>query len=72
MNCTQRNGVITGYRIRYFVSEEPQPIFLNVTSDSNATVTGLDEHLIHYISVAAINNIGIGPYSQEFSFYTSW
>ena len=72
VNCTQRNGVIVGYNIRYFIYKEPQPMFLNVTADdTNITIINLTEFCLNHISVAAINGNGIGPYSQEFSFYTS-
>ena len=71
VNCTQSNGVITGYNIQYHTNKEPQSVFLNVTVVTNVTITGLTEFRLYYIRIAAINNNGIGPYSQEFSFYTS-
>ena len=78
INCTQTNcssncnGVIIGYNIHYHPNKEPQSVFLNVTAVTNVTITGLTEFRLYYIRIAAINNNGIGPYSQEFSFYTSW
>ena len=71
VNCTQINGVIIGYNIQYHPNKEPQSVFINVTAVTNFTITGLTEFHLYYISIAAINNNGIGPYSQEFSFYTS-
>ena len=71
INCTLSNGMIIGYNIRYLTNKEPQSVFLNVTACTNVTITGLTEFRLYYIRIAAINNNGIGPYSQEFSFYTS-
>ena len=74
VNCAQRNGSITGYSIKYFTHDEPQqPIVHNVTgTTTNTTISDLTEvHSVYYISIAAINNNGIGPYSQELSFFTS-
>ena len=68
VNCS---GVINGYNIQYHSNKEPQSVFINVTEVTNFTITGLTEFHLYYISIAAINNNGIGPYSQEFSFYTS-
>ena len=71
INCTQTNGMIIGYNIQYLTNKEPQSVFLNVTTVTNVTITGLTEFRLYYIRIAAINNNGIGPYSQEFSFYIS-
>ena len=71
VNCTQINGAIIGYNIKYHPNKEPQSVFLNVTAVTNVAITGLTKFHLHYISIAAINKDGIGPYSQEFSFYTS-
>ena len=71
INCTQTNGMIIGYNIQYLTNKEPQSVFLNVTTVTNVTITGLTEFRLYYIRVAAINNNGTGPYSQEFSFYIS-
>ena len=70
INCTQINGVITGYNIQYHPNKEPQSVFINVTAVTNVTITDLTEFRLYYIRIAAINNNGMGPYSQEFSFYT--
>ena len=71
VNCTQSNGMIIGYNIQYHPNKEPQSVFLNVTAVTNVTITDLTEFHLYYIRIAAINNNGIGPYSNEFSFYTS-
>lgn len=71
VNCTQSNGMIIGYNIQYHTNKEPQSVFPNVAAVTNVTITDLTEFRLYHIRVAAINNDGIGPYSQEFSFYTS-
>ena len=71
VNCTQSNVMIIGYNIQYLTNKEPQSVFLNVTAVTNFTITDLTEFRLYYIRIAAINNNGIGPYSQEYSFYTS-
>ena len=72
VNCTQNNGMIIGYNIQYHPNEEPQlQLQLNVSAITSTTLTGLTEFRLYFISIAAINNNGTGPYSQEFSFYTS-
>ena len=71
VNCTQSNGMIIGYNIQYYSNKEPQSVFHNVTAVTNITITDLTEFRLYYIRIAAINNNGIGPYSQEFSFYIS-
>ena len=68
VNCT---GIIIGCNIQYHPNKELQSVFLNVTAVTNVTITGLTEFRLYYIRIAAINNNGIGPYSQEFIFYTS-
>ena len=71
LNCLERNGYINGYSIQYFIDKKPQPVFHTVPAIINTVLTGLAESSLYYIKIAAINKNGIGPYSQEFSFYTS-
>ena len=71
INCTQSNGMIIGYNIQYHPNKKPQSVFINVTAVTNVTITGLTEFRLYYIRVAAINNNGTGPYSQEFIIHTS-
>ena len=71
VNCTQRNGVIIGYNIRYYADQESQLItVLHVTDTTGTTISGLEKFNVYQISVAAININGVGPYSQEFLFHT--
>ena len=62
VNCLQRNGDITGYMIRYV--RDSQPI-----ADSSSTTTYTVEELIPFteysFSVAAVNSVGTGPFSEQ-------
>ena len=56
--CIDRNGDITGYSIR--VNGEND---MNVTL-REATISGLSPSTVYTVSVAAINSMGTGPYSD--------
>ena len=57
------NGVIIGYSVQY--NEEGEaPLTVNISSVTSIDIFGLRKFSSYYIRVAAINNIGIGPYSQ--------
>ena len=73
VNCTERKGVITGYSVQYsIVGGMEFPISVIVGADVTSTdISGLTQFMIYAISVAAINNNGIGPYSIEHTVYTS-
>ena len=71
MECTQRNGIITGYIIQYNVLNDSNPN--EVTTDAEATnivITGLSRFNLYSISIAAMNNIGTGVFSKMFTFVT--
>ena len=70
LNCTHRGGgMITGYIILY-ISEGIQST-VNVTADTTSIeLTGLTEYGLYSVSVAAINDYGIGPYSGAQNVYT--
>ena len=66
VNCTERNGAITGYSVQYSIVGGMQSTTVNVTGDVTSTVIdGLKEFTIYLVSVAAINDNGIGPYSNQ-------
>ena len=72
VNCTDRNGAITGYSVQYSIVGGMQSTTVNVTGDITSTVIdGLTEFIIYTVSIAAINNNGIGPNSNEHVVYTS-
>ena len=65
VNCTERNGAITGYSVQYSIVGGIQSTTVNVTGDVTSTVIDeLTEFTIYLVSVAAINSNGIGPYSD--------
>ena len=72
VNCTDRNGVITGYSIMWFIINEGLESTVNNSGATDITITGLTAHefRLYNISVAAMNNNGVGPYSQECTVYT--
>ena len=71
VNCSYSNGIITGYRVLYYIDGEVWQSTINITDDTTSTViTGLMEFQLYYISVAAVNSIGAGPYSEERILYT--
>ena len=66
VNCTERNGAITGYSVQYSIVGGIQSTIVNVTGDVTSTVIDGLIKLLHYlVSVAAINDNGIGPYSNQ-------
>ena len=70
VKCTDRNGVIPGYSIRWFNTYEGVHSTANNSGATNFTITGLTEFRLYEISVAAMNNNEVGPYSQEWTVYT--
>ena len=71
VNCTERNGAITGYSVQYSIVGAIHSTNVNVTGDVTSTVIdGLKEFTIYLVSVAAINGNGIGPYSDGQMFHS--
>ena len=71
VNCTERNGVITGYSVQYNIVGGMQSTTVNVTGDVTSTVIdGLTEFMTYTVSVAAINSNGVGLYSNHQEIYT--
>ena len=66
VDCIHRNGNITGYSVQYgeLGSAEGERT-LQMVSNKQATISGLTPSTEYTISVAAINNAGIGIYSIE-------
>ena len=67
VNCTER---ITGYSVQYSIVGGIQSTIINVAEDVTSTVIdGLTEFTIYLVNVAAINDNGIGPYSNQKEMY---
>ena len=64
LDCLQRNGDITGYMIRY---DRDSQLISDSSSDASTTYTvqGLDPFTEYSFSVAAVNSIGTGPFSEQ-------
>ena len=70
VNCTERNGAITGYRVQYSIVGRMQSTTVNVTGDVTSTaIDGFITCTQNSIKVAAININGVGPYSNNHTAY---
>ena len=70
VNCTERNGAITGYSVQYSIVGGIQSTTVNVTGDVTSTVIdGLITCTQYSIQVAGINSNGVGPYSNNYTAY---
>ena len=69
VNCTERNGAITGYSVQYSIVGEMQSTIVNVTGNvTNTVIDGLIIICTEYsIKVAAINNNGVGTYNTAYT-----
>ena len=69
VNCTDRNGVITGYIVQYIFTGG-MTVTVNISATTSVVIAGLIKFRLYSFSVAAINDNGIGPYSNEHKFYS--
>ena len=65
VNCTERNGAITGYSVQYRIVGGMESTTVNVTGDVTSVVLGGLTEGTYTVSVAAINSNGIGFYSNQ-------
>ena len=64
VNCSQHNGDITGYSVRYGVQGYDTQT-MNVSGDATkTTIPELNSSTVYVIEVAAVNSAGTGPYSD--------
>ena len=63
VNCTDRNGNITGYSVQYGVQGSGSTQTRDV-SGTEATISSLMPSTNYSIQVAAVNSAGIGVYSD--------
>ena len=59
--CIHRNGEITGYSVRYSGGGSTQTV---TVVEMEVTIQDLMPSTNYFIEVAAVNNAGIGPYSD--------
>ena len=63
MPCLRRNGEITGYTVVATISGEVvKSVEVDVNDGREATISGLNPITNYYVSVAAVNSAGTGPY----------
>ena len=67
VDCTDRNGDITGYSVWYGVQGSGSTQTMNVSGGSvtEATISSLMPSTTYSIQVAAVNSAGIGVYSTS-------
>ena len=73
VNCTQRNGNITGYIVQYSIDGGTN-LTVNITgANTTGLVINICRRRQHFIlfSVAAVNSKGIGAFSQDKGFSLS-
>ncbi len=70
LNCSDWNGVIIGYNIQYNNTNEGVQSSVNNSGATSIIITGLTEFRLYNISIAAINDNGVGPYTQAYTIYT--
>ena len=66
LDCTDRNGVITGYRVRYGPTSTPSQRQIANISDPGRRIFTVNEEFItlsYDFEVAAVNVDGTGPYT---------
>lgn len=68
VDCTHRNGDITGYVVKYGTNGSVQNITVNITT---TIITELTSDTPYIISVAATNINGTGSYSRDLVIKTS-
>ena len=70
VNCTDRNGDITGYSVEYGIqgTAEGDRTVKMATGDSSGgmyTISGLSAATVYTVKVAAVNSAGTGVYSDS-------
>ena len=69
VNCTKRNGDITGYSVRYgvqgsAVGDRTVEMVSGNSSGGMYVISGLTAAIVHTVEVAAVNSAGTGVYSN--------
>ena len=74
VNCTKRNGDITGYSVRHGVQGSADRTAVMVSGDSSGgmyVISGLSAATVYTVEVAAVNSAGTGVYSDLLTSLTS-
>ena len=72
VDCIHSNGDVTGYSVHYGVqgSGKTENVSISGSAVTETTISGLDFSTNYSIQVAAVNNVGIGIYSDPIIFTT--
>ena len=62
--CLHQQGVITGYKLRYSNSNKNTTVVISGQGHRMYNITGLTPSTRYTIAVAAVNDVGTGPYSD--------
>ena len=70
--CIHQNGAITGYSVRYVVMGSSEEGTEDVTgaSEMEVTISNLTPSTTYLVSVAAVNGVGAGVFSDSESAMT--
>ena len=63
VDCRHQNGEIEGYSVRYGEEGSEREETVRIPK-ATVTLSGLKSSTRHTVSVAAINSIGVGPYTN--------
>ncbi len=65
LSCLDRNGVITGYTIRYGLVNTSPTTIDHTSTDRSRVISGLTPFTFYTFSVRGVNSAGGGVYSEE-------
>ncbi len=65
ISCQGRNGVITGYTIRYGLVNTSPTTIDHTSTDRSREISGLTPFIFYTFSVRGVNSAGPGGYSEE-------
>ena len=68
--CTDQNGPITGYSVRYGVMGSTQTVTVSGASQTGTMISDLMSSTTYDVQVAAVNGNGTGVYSSNESALT--
>lgn len=70
VDCSNQNGPITGYLLKYTNVTYSEIVNITDGNKRTYTVNNLNQNTSYTFTLAAYNDGGIGPYSQEESLQT--
>ena len=70
VTCLDRNGDITGYKLRITRTGQEERIVAVNGDQREATVSGVAPSTNYSVQVAAVNGAGTGPYGDEITVQT--